>query len=84
MLKLVYVAYASKDLDILHLFCVSQRFLETHLYFQDMRGEKAKEENLISSFVQSEVEENSGDTASGEHIRNVPPQSNLLQVVLDG
>lgn len=34
------------------------------LYFQDTKGEKQKKKNLISTFVQLEVEENSLDTAS--------------------
>lgn len=34
------------------------------LYFQDTKGEKQKKKNLISTFVQLEMEENSLDTAS--------------------
>lgn len=67
LLKLLCVAYTYKDFEILPSFRISQHYLEAHLYFQDMRGDKAKEGNLISASVQFEVEENAVDMARGEY-----------------
>ena len=68
LLNLLHLAYAHKDSEISQL-CVSLSIFEklSSIFIYKIWGAGQREENLISTFVQLEVEENLVDTASEEY-----------------